>query len=99
MKSITYFFVLVNNKYVHSSQQNKHMDNSKKQIRLFKIIIAVLMVVVIAQGSFWLNVFSNPTASEYNPVQKVKVINQQRKVVAPVVGSFIELISNLSSGK
>ena len=81
------------------AQHSKQMDNSKKQITLFKIIIAVLMVVVIAQGSFWLSVFSNPTSSAYNPVQKVKVINQQRKVVAPALNSFIEFLSDISSGK
>ncbi len=68
------------------------MENVKKQLRFFKILVGVLLVVVVAQCSFWLNQFAGSTRAGYNPVQKVKMLQQQPRVVAPAIISFLNLI-------
>jgi hypothetical protein len=69
------------------------MDSIKKQLRFFQVLIAVLAVVVVAQCTFWLNIFSTPASSDYNPVQKVKELEEQRKVIAPAVSAVFQFMA------
>lgn len=63
-----------------------------KQIRLFKILIAVLIVMVAAQFSFWFGFIHCTSSTSSNPVERVRTINQQRKVIAPAVMRCIDFV-------
>lgn len=75
------------------------MDSVKKQLRFFKVLVAVLMLIIVAQCSFWLNSFSSSGSSTQNPIDKVKMIQQQGKVVAPVVSGVFDFLAGLNSEK
>jgi hypothetical protein len=70
------------------------MDNIKKQLRFFQVLVVILVVVVVAQGTFWLSSLA-PKRNENNPVQKI----QQSPVAAPVVSVAFEFISGFSQAK
>ena len=78
----------------HTSTQP--MDSVKKQLRFLKVVMAILVVLVVAQCSFWLNVFSGPV-TEPHSVYKEKVLQQPRRAIAPAVSVVIEYIYDLSS--
>lgn len=63
-----------------------------KQIRLFKMLIAVLIIMVAAQFTFWFGFIHCDKSSTSAPVEKVRLINQQRKVIAPAVMRLIEFV-------
>lgn len=75
------------------------MDSVKKQLRFFKVLVAVLMLIIVAQCSFWLNSFSGSGSSDNTPIDKIKIIHQQGKVIAPVVSGVIDFLNELVSDK
>lgn len=74
------------------------MDSVKNQLRFFKILVIVLSVFVLAQCTFWLSSFTNNSCSQYDPMQKVKAL-QQPRVIAPAVSAVFQFISNINSAE
>lgn len=56
------------------------------------MLIAVLILVVVAQFSFWFGFLHCNPSSSSNPVERVRIMNQQRKVIAPAVMRCIEFV-------
>jgi hypothetical protein len=66
-----------------------HMDSVTKQLRFFKVLIVILVVVILAQFSFLVNVFGSPKSSETDHFKRVRVLEQPKKVLDPAVSAFI----------
>jgi hypothetical protein len=69
------------------------MDSVKKQLRFFKVLIVILVVVVLAQFSFLVNVFGNPKSSETDPFKRVKVLEQPKRVIEPAVSILLKIFT------
>jgi len=66
------------------------MDNVKKQLRFFRVLVAVLVIVVVAQFTFLFNMFGNSSNQEHSYLKKVKVLEQPRKLIDPAVSALIQ---------
>jgi hypothetical protein len=67
------------------------MDSVKKQLRFFKVLIVILVLVVAAQFSFLFNVFAPSKSSDNGHLRKVRVLEEPRKVVDPAVSTLINI--------
>jgi len=70
------------------------MDSVKKQLRFFKVLIVVLVIVVTAQFSVLFNVFGSFKSSDNGHIRKVRVLEQPRKVIDPAVSALINVFMN-----
>jgi hypothetical protein len=70
------------------------MDNIKKQLRFFQVLVIILAVVVVAQGTFWLSSLASPRR-ENSPVQKI----QHAPTPLPVVSVAVQFISALNNAE
>ncbi len=70
------------------------MDSVKKQLRFFRVLIAVLVIVVAAQFSFLFKVFGTSSDTEHSYLKKVRVLEQPRKVIDPAVSAAIKWVFN-----
>lgn len=74
------------------------MDSVKKQLRFFKVLVAVLLMVVITQFTFWVASVSNSSSSRFDVLPKMKPM-QHSKVIAPAVSGAIDFLFELTSNK
>lgn len=67
------------------------MDSVKKQLRFFRVLVAVLVIVVVAQFSFLFNMFGSPSQGQ-SYLKKIKMLEQPRKVIEPAVSALIQVV-------
>jgi hypothetical protein len=65
------------------------MDNIKKQLRFFKVLVVVLLMIVLTQFTFWITSASGSSSSRFDIFPRVKPL-QHSKVVAPAVSAAID---------
>ncbi len=65
------------------------MDSVKKQLRFFKVLVIVLLMVVLTQFTFWVTSASSSSSSRFDILPRVKPL-QHSKVIAPAVSSAID---------
>lgn len=74
------------------------MDNVKKQLRFFKVLVIVLLMVVLTQFTFWVTSISGSSSSRFEILPDMKPM-QHSKVVAPAVSGAIHFFLGVISTK
>jgi|688.fasta_scaffold1201795_1 hypothetical protein len=71
------------------------MDNIQKQVRLFRIIMIVLLVLVVSQCTFWIHQYTNSCQANHPSIQKTTKVHLPAEAASPIIQSFWSLLNRI----